>query len=169
MIPGKFVPRFAAVAAVLAALMSGLFQTHVLGHSPVVNGSEEFSPLFARRLDVGIGRLDGPAGHVTVAHLGLYYSDPLGTPASANPLSGCLGSGCLGSVCFGSLCMGSKCLGSACISSGCLGSGCTGSGCAGSACIDSRCVGSACIQSGCLGSACLSCGDSTSGGGEMEG
>ena len=170
MVRREILCHVAAAAIVPVLLLPGPRSSHVLAHvGRPVEEAVGFSPLFERRLVVGIQRMDAPAERVRVAELPRYYSDTVGTPASGNPLSGCLGSACLGSVCLGSLCMGSKCLGSACISSGCLGSGCTGSGCAGSACIESGCVGSACIRSGCLGSACLSCGQSGIEGEEREG
>jgi len=114
-----------------------------------------FSPLYARRLAIGLENLDSPPGLIRTAHLEI-VSRPVGTPASANPLSLCLGSMCLGSVCLGSACAGSSCLGSACSGSACLGSGCVASGCAGSVCTSSGCAGSACLGSACIGSACLS-------------
>ena len=111
-----------------------------------VEGPAEFSPLFARRLDLGIERLDQPADRVfTVAMERV--SQPADFIASGNPYSYCLGS----------LCGGSTCLGSACIGSTCLGSGCSGSTCAGSACLGSSCVGSVCIGSRCVGSVCSGC------------
>lgn len=48
------------------------------------------------------------------------------TPASANPVSVCMGSACAGSICFGSGCGVSNCGGSACGASGCAGSLCAG-------------------------------------------
>ena len=114
----------------------------------------EFSPLYARRLVVGLENLDSPPGLIRTAHLEIVLR-PVGTPASANPLSLCLASGCGGSICFGSACAGSICLGSACAASSCAGSACTSSGCAGSACAGSMCAGSVCMGSTCVGSVCM--------------
>ena len=114
----------------------------------------EFSPLYERRLAVGLENLDSPPGSIRIAHLEI-VGRPVETPLSANPLSLCIASGCVGSVCLGSACAGSTCLGSACSSSACTGSACVASGCAGSVCTSSGCAGSACLGSACLGSACL--------------
>ena len=79
------------------------------------------------------------------------------TPASANPVSVCVGSVCAGSICVGSGCGVSYCVGSACAGSLCGGSGCGVSNCGGSACGISICGGSACGASGCAGSLCAGC------------
>jgi len=123
-----------------------------------------FSPLFARRLEVGLQNMDKTPDRVYVAHLPIYDQEPVATPLSGNPLSMCLASGCYLSICIGSACLNSRCLGSACITSGCGGSACITSGCGGSACIGSACGGSACVGSICLGSACVNCppGEGTS-------
>lgn len=116
----------------------------------------EDSPLFARRLELGIGHLDAPEGRVQVA--ALPRMQIVETPLSLNPVSFCVGSACLGSVCVGSACLLSNCAGSACGNSKCVGSGCLVSLCAGSACGTSACVGSVCLGSLCAGSACTQCG-----------
>jgi len=121
---------------------------------PLRDELPEFSPLYARRLAVGLENLDSPPGLIRTAHLEIVLR-PVSTPVSGNPLSLCLGSACLGSVCFGSACAGSACLGSACSSSACTGSGCVASGCAGSVCSSSGCAGSVCMGSACFGSVCL--------------
>ena len=114
---------------------------------------ELFSPLFARRLEVGKQNMDKPADRVSMA--GLRMVDPVGSPLSANPVSTCLASGCFGSACLGSACLLSACIGSACANSKCVGSGCVVSICAGSACVTSGCVGSVCTGSACVGSVCV--------------
>lgn len=115
--------------------------------------AEGFSPLFARRLEVGQQNMDKPSDRVYIA--GALMVDPVGTPLSANPISTCLASGCFGSACLGSACLLSACLGSACANSKCVGSGCVVSLCAGSVCVTSGCVGSVCTGSACVGSVCV--------------
>ena len=118
---------------------------------------DDFSPLFARRLDTSVENMDTPSGEVRLAGLPLYYSDPVGTPLSANPLSACALSACGLSGCLLSGCGLSGCLISGCGSSACIQSGCGGSACLGSLCGASGCLGSACGGSACLGSACSTC------------
>lgn len=143
-------------ATAVSILVFSAFVWHARADAPPLRDEEPaFSPLYARRLEIGLENLDSPPGLIRTVHLEI-VSRPVGTPASANPLSLCLGSMCLGSVCFGSACAGSSCLASACSGSSCLGSGCVASGCAGSVCTSSGCVGSACLGSACIGSACLS-------------
>ncbi|HET9480676.1 MAG TPA: hypothetical protein VFP98_02880 [Candidatus Polarisedimenticolia bacterium] len=146
----------AIVAA--AALLAGGLQAWAVATAPALaGGPDDFSPLFGRRLEVGHRNMDKPPGRVFVAAYPQMYQ-PVETPFSGNPASGCLGSACYLSVCIGSACIGSRCLGSACITSGCGGSGCVSSGCGGSACVGSACGGSACVGSICAGSACTFCG-----------
>ena len=144
------VRTFAALAVAFCVLawqvQAGVGRTH--------DESPAFSPLYERRLEIGLENLESPPGLIRTAHLER-VNRPVETPASANPLSVCLASGCLGSVCFGSACAGSACFGSACSGSTCGGSGCSGSACGGSACVNSGCAGSACVGSTCLGSLCL--------------
>lgn len=150
----------AALAAVLAighgiALASSSKGAHRPEREPAV-----FSPLFARRLEVGLENMDRPRERVHVARLGLVHQDddPVeGGILSAQPFSFCLGSACYTSGCLGSACVGSGCLGSACTSSQCAGSTCFGSVCGASGCLGSTCLGSACLGSVCVGSACLNC------------
>ncbi len=150
-----------AVIALVALL--GSLRVHAFAPREATDVAGEFSPLFARRLEVGIQSLDDEPDQVLTATLSPPYrrtdpGDPAPpSPASGNPFSVCLGSGCLGSLCLGSACVGSQCLGSACVSSSCLGSGCTVSACGGSVCVASTCVGSVCAGSTCVGSACLTC------------
>jgi hypothetical protein len=141
-------------AALVLALLALVWHAQA-GVPPSREETPEFSPLYARRLAVGLEALDSPPGLIRTAHLEI-MSRPLATPASANPLSICLVSGCAGSICLGSACAGSVCLGSACATSSCGGSACVNSGCGGSACATSGCAGSVCLGSGCLGSVCLS-------------
>src|SRR5262245_49809862 len=84
---------------------------------------DEFSPLFADRLEIGARRLDQPAGREPAV---LTASERVMIIASGTPFSYCLGSACLGSTCLGSACIGSTCLGSACSGSTCAGSVCGG-------------------------------------------
>lgn len=167
----------AIAAAVLVALIGGALHVWALAPWPGADPAlpvEEFSPLFPRRLEVGIRNMDRPAGRTYRAALS--YEEPVETPFSGNPASVCLGSGCYLSVCMGSACISSRCLGSVCVTSGCGGSACVASGCGGSGCVTSACGGSGCVGSGCAGSACVgsacygsacnSCGGG-SGGGRM--
>ncbi len=140
-------------AASILALVALVWHAQA-GVPPSREESPEFSPLYARRLAVGLANLDSSPGLIRTAHLEITMR-PVSTPLSGNPLSLCIGSACLGSVCLGSACAGSTCLGSACSASACTGSGCVASGCAGSACANSACAGSLCLGSACLGSACL--------------
>lgn len=133
-------------AAALTLMMGQLHSFAFVGHPAAATQGGEFPPLFARRLEVGIMGMDGPADRVHVARLELYEDDATFV-LSASPLSYCVGSACLESVCVGS----------ACVKSYCVGSGCGGSSCVGSGCGGSICLGSACIGSGCLGSACTHC------------
>jgi hypothetical protein len=121
---------------------------------PEPPASEPFSPLFARRLEVGIAGMDRPDEDRIAAGRPFAEIDPVATPLSANPVSFCVASACMASFCLGSACMASKCLGSACLNSGCGGSACVVSLCGGSACAASVCGGSACLGSACAGSAC---------------
>jgi len=150
---------------VLRATVTALSVAIVLGHLQVweawavarrqesATTKEAFSPLFARRLEVGQRNMDKPSDHVYMA--GFRMVDHFGTPMSANPVSACLASGCFGSACLGSACLLSACFGSACTNSKCVGSGCVVSVCAGSACVTSGCVGSVCTGSACVGSVCV--------------
>jgi hypothetical protein len=147
----------AVLATILVAVLAGGVQVRAIAPDPVASDDGGFSPLFARRLEVGIRNMDKAPERVYMARLPLMLEDPLGTPFSGNPASACVGSACYLSYCLGSACIGSRCLGSACITSACGGSSCVASACGGSACIGSGCGGSACVGSGCLGSACLKC------------
>ena len=121
--------------------------------SSAARASDPITPLYRARLDATL------AGWETAG------SPPdddaqgsLSWPASAQPVSFCVGSLCLGSMCAGSLCIGSECSGSVCVNSGCAGSGCVGSTCIGSGCVGSICGGSACMGI----TLCLrTCGDVT--------
>jgi len=117
--------------------------------------ADAFSPLFARRLEVGQQNMDKPSNRVFMAGMRYTVGEPVGTPLSANPVSTCLASGCFGSACLGSACLLSACIGSACANSKCVGSGCIVSVCGGSACVTSGCVGSVCTGSACVGSVCV--------------
>lgn len=145
---------------VLLLLVIGGWQARAFSVESTDPTVDHFSPLFERRLEVGIENLDDPADRVHMAILPPFQRDepPDGTipetPASGNPLSVCLGSACLGSLCLGSGCIASKCIGSACVTSGCATSGCLSSACAGSTCAGSACLGSVCFGSGCTGSVC---------------
>ncbi|MGH9870736.1 MAG: hypothetical protein ACREAA_21575 [Candidatus Polarisedimenticolia bacterium] len=143
--------RRVIAAALVASLAGGVL--HVDAFVPKEREADDdlFSPLFARRLEVGVGGLDGPRDTVQVARLQRMQADKVLTPLSFNPVSACLGSLCLGSACISSFC-----LGSACINSKCLGSGCVASVCGGSGCAMSVCGGSACAVSACA-SACFHC------------
>jgi hypothetical protein len=154
---GWFSTRIAAVS--LIVLMGGW---QVQATAPTSPGTDpEFSPLFERRLAVGLENMDKPPERVFVARQELLDREELATPLSGSPLSICIGSACLVSICLGSVCLNSRCLGSTCIVSGCGGSACVTSGCAGSACVTSACAGSVCVGSVCLGSACLRCSSPT--------
>jgi len=142
---------------VCACLLGGL-GIEATATIPEEGPAEEFSPLFARRLEVGLRNMDKPPDRVYLARLGPMHRD-VATPASGNPISACLGSACFMSVCIGSACFSSTCFGSACFSSNCGGSGCITSGCVGSTCVGSGCAGSVCVGSICFGSACLNCPD----------
>ena len=138
--------RLLAAAAALAGLVQPM-QTHATARLPVATETADgYSPLFARRLAVGIEDMDPPDDRLGA---GIFLRDPVSTPASANPVSLCLGSFCLGSWCLGSACVNSGCLGSACLNSTCVGSTCVGTMCGGSACVGSICGGSACVASTC--------------------
>ncbi|HEY3176676.1 MAG TPA: hypothetical protein VGK94_13055 [Candidatus Polarisedimenticolia bacterium] len=131
------------VAASLAIAMCHL---HAFAFAPgPLGGADAFSPLFARRLEVGISGMDRPAEPARVARLHL-YEDDVDLIFSATPISYCIGSACLESMCIGSACVKSYCVGSVCGASACTGSACGGSACIGSACIGSGCLGSACTQ-----------------------
>jgi len=158
--------RLAIALAIAAAFLPAPFEALAYAPRSAPTAAEEpFSPLFSRRLEVGVRNMDKPAERSYVARLEV-QTRPLGTPLSGNPLSVCIGSGCLGSVCLGSACLSSRCLGSACIASGCGGSTCIASGCGGSACIGSGCGGSACVGTVCAGSACSAGCDATAPPGE---
>ena len=118
---------------------------------------ESFSPLFARRLELGVRALDRTGEAVFQTAAMPRVMQPTETVLSLNPVSFCAGSACLGSFCGGSACLLSKCAGSACANSSCFGSGCVVSACVGSTCGTSLCVGSACLGTACVGSACLNC------------
>jgi hypothetical protein len=111
----------------IALLVLGCLLTICLGNGLA---GDPVSPLFQARLDATKaewergGEAGDPGGQ-----------DPTWWPASANPMSFCLGSVCLASHCVGSGCVGSTCLGSGCAASLCVGSGCVGSICGGSACL----------------------------------
>ncbi|HKY34125.1 MAG TPA: hypothetical protein VJV23_16465 [Candidatus Polarisedimenticolia bacterium] len=105
---------------------------------------EPFSPLFERRLEVGLLNMDAPEGARLRAALIAGESGAI--VFSGSITSWCLGSGCGGSACLGSACLGSTCLGSGCLDSKCVGSACGGSQCIGSLCGASQCLGSACTQ-----------------------
>lgn len=145
--------KLALAAAIVAATLLAHYQTLAMPERDGTSAEEPFSPLFSRRLEVGVLNMDKPAERQYMARLEVFYR-PFETPLSGNPLSVCLGSGCLGSLCLGSACLSSRCLGSACVASGCGGSTCIASGCGGSACIGSGCGGSACVGTVCAGSAC---------------
>ncbi len=144
----------------------------VRAHIPRSSSSgDPFSPLYARRLEVGIINMDPPAGLLIAGGRPYARRDPVVTPLSGNPISFCLGSACAGSFCGGSACLSSKCFGSACFNSGCGGSACVVSLCGGSACASSVCGGSACLGSVCGGSICAGsvCAGSACGPGCMRG
>ncbi len=145
------------IVATLIAIAFTVWRADAIAPVPGNDHEPAFSPLFARRLEVGLQNMDKQPDRVYVAHLPIYDQDPVATPLSGNPVSVCLASGCYLSVCLGSACLNSRCLGSACLTSGCGGSACITSGCGGSACIGSACGGSACIGSICAGSACINC------------
>lgn len=140
--------RITAMTMALAALALTAGVGGLGAGVPAMQGPDDagFSPLFARRLDLGIQRLDQPADRTLTAAMQV-VEEEVEFIASGTPYSYCLGS----------LCGGSTCLGSACVGSTCLGSGCLGSTCAGSACSGSTCLGSVCVGSKCLGSVCGSC------------
>ncbi|HEY3176677.1 MAG TPA: hypothetical protein VGK94_13060 [Candidatus Polarisedimenticolia bacterium] len=162
-------PRRAFVLIACGAIALGGYRAHAFAPRDMpASPTEGFSPLFSRRLEVGVRSMDQPPGSLRVAG-GLVLSDPVETPASANPISVCVASGCALSVCLASGCILSGCLGSVCESSVCLGSTCIGSGCAGSACVGSGCLGSVCLGSGCAGSACLRCSSGLEADGAEEG
>jgi len=162
----------------MVAIVLSQWHVYATAVRPVDAMSEEqFSPLFARRLEVGIQNMDRPPDKVYMAGFLMNDFGPVETPLSANPMSLCLGSGCFGSGCLGSACLASACFGSACATSKCVGSGCVvsvcggsacaGSTCVGSACVGSVCVGSTCVGTACVGSACVTC-TATEPGGAME-
>ncbi len=153
MIPGRFFLASALLVAVAAIVPRSEASVEADGGPPA-----PFSPLFERRLEVGMENLDRPAGSILIAHLDTLESASVDSPLSANPVSGCLGSACSLSICLGSACLNSRCLGSGCLLSACLGSSCVTSGCGGSACVASTCGGSACVGSVCGGSACVKSG-----------
>jgi hypothetical protein len=138
------------MAAAILAMTAGV--GGIGAHTRVRAAAEggDFSPLFTRRLDIGIDRLDQPDDRRFTVALQI-VNQPDEFIASGSPFSYCLGS----------LCAGSVCLGSACVGSTCLGSGCSGSTCTGSACLGSTCLGSVCLGSKCAGSACSACGATT--------
>lgn len=140
-------------AAALAFLLTAMGAREA---APAGAGDAPYSPLFARRLELGIGAMDRGEEPVYQAALQI-YDRSVETVLSLNPVSFCAGSACLGSFCGGSACLLSKCAGSACANSTCVGSGCAVSACMGSACGASLCVGSGCLGSACVGSACLTC------------
>jgi hypothetical protein len=115
---------------------------------------DPWSPLYERRLEVGIIAMDHPAPERLAGMAPFGRRDPVATPLSGNPVSFCVGSACSASFCVGSACLASRCVGSACLTSACGGSGCVVSLCGGSACAASVCGGSACLGSACAGSAC---------------
>jgi hypothetical protein len=147
--------RVAWGVALLIALAAALRVDASIPGEPETQPPAEFSPLFSRRLEVGIHHLDAPPGRLQVAALARMYEEY--NPLSLNPTSFCAGSACLGSFCGGSMCLLSNCAGSACGNSKCVGSGCGVSLCGGSACTGSVCLGSLCLGSACAGSACLGC------------
>jgi hypothetical protein len=139
--------RPVAGVAALAAVIIALGQLHTFAFSvkaEAASPAEGFSPLFGKRLEAGVQRMDGPPDLVQVAGLHLYEAEPITTIFSANPVSYCIGSACFKSACLGSACLYSQCFGSACTTSGCMGSLCGGSVCLGSVCLGSACLGSAC-------------------------
>jgi hypothetical protein len=124
---------------------------------PRWDADASWSPLYERRLEIGVQQMDRAGEPALRASLQLYHQ-PEEMVLSLNPISFCAGSACLGSFCGGSACLLSKCAGSACANSTCVGSGCAVSACLGSSCGGSLCLGSGCLGSGCVGSACLTCG-----------
>jgi hypothetical protein len=158
--------RREGIAAVCLALMAAWCVEASVPRPPREETVDD-SPLFARRLEVGIGHLDAPEGRIQLAALPRVQI--VESPLSLNPVSFCVGSACLGSICAGSACLLSNCAGSACGNSKCIGSGCAVSLCAGSACGTSACVGSVCLGSFCVGSACTQCGLETPAGKGSEG
>ena len=121
----------------IAILVLGFLLTICLQNS---FAGDPVSPLFQARLDATMDEWErgGKAGDPG-------DQSPTWWPASANPVSFCLGSVCLASYCVGSLCVSSDCVGSGCVGSTCLGSGCASSLCVGSGCVGSICGGSACL------------------------
>ena len=159
------VPRpLLAAALLLAAAATG---AHRLQPEP--HDDESFSPLFAKRLELGVRAMDRPGEAAFQVAAMERVLQPTETVLSFNPVSFCAGSACLGSFCGGSACLLSKCAGSACANSSCVGSGCAVSACVGSMCGTSLCVGSACVGSGCLGSACLNCSTEETPGDSLRG
>ncbi|HKY34126.1 MAG TPA: hypothetical protein VJV23_16470 [Candidatus Polarisedimenticolia bacterium] len=146
--------RLALLPALLLLASAPVVRAVAPAEPPPEEGS--FSPLFERRLEVGLLGLDPPPDRTYVASLQI-HNRPLETPVSGNPASFCVGSGCLGSFCAGSLCLISNCAGSLCLNSKCAGSACGTSLCGGSVCGTSACLGSVCGGSACLGSACAGC------------
>jgi hypothetical protein len=143
--------RLLAAALLLSAAATGAYC-----FQPEPRDAGSWSPLFARRLELGVGAMDRvQAPDVRMAYQ--IVNQPDETVLSLNPVSFCAGSACLGSFCGGSACLLSKCMGSACANSTCVGSGCAVSACVGSACGTSLCVGSVCLGSACVGSSCLTC------------
>ena len=130
--------------------------------------SGAFSPLFAQRLEAGVRDMDAPPDRVMTLAWERLLRDPVSTPLSGNPVSGCLGSACSLSYCLGSACLNSRCLGSACMVSACGGSACLTSACGGSGCLGSVCGGSMCVGSMCA-SLCANCGGPDPGSMEAHG
>jgi hypothetical protein len=121
--------RIGLVVVVSILLVSGL-----------ARAANPVTPLYKARLDATLRGWEASASSI-----GEDVDNAPWWPASAQPVSLCVGSLCLGSLCAGSLCISSECSGSLCISSGCAGSGCVGSTCLGSGCVGSICGGSACL------------------------
>jgi hypothetical protein len=124
----------------------------VLWASSLALAADPVTPLYKARLDATL------AGWEAVASTDDGTEATPWWPASAQPVSLCVGSVCLGSLCVGSICLTSDCSGSVCVNSGCVGSGCVGSTCLGSGCVGSVCGGSVCLGA----TLCLrKCGDTT--------
>ena len=145
-----------ACAALMLAHGSG-GSTYAVALRESGSRAGEFSPLFSRRLEVGVRDMDAPADRAMTVAWERALRDPLATPLSGNPVSACLGSACTLSYCLGSACLSSRCLGSACMVSACGGSACITSACGGSGCLGSVCGGSLCVGSVCA-SLCAGCG-----------
>ena len=144
-------PLMAAVLLLAAAAT----RAHTL--QPAPRDDESFSPLFARRLELGVRAMDRTGETAFQTATMPRVLQPTETVLSLNPVSFCAASACLGSFCGGSACLLSKCAGSACANSTCFGNDCVVSACVGSTCGTSLCVGSACLGTACVGSACLNC------------